>query len=621
MNGRSGGTLAEAFAASGRVSDYDVPRRIVEPLVRSLKDLAASGMTHRAIRPDNLFYRDEGRHTPLFGDCVTAPPGFDQPLAFEPIERALAGPAGRGNGDIADDIYALAVSLVVLLVGRNPVAHMSDDELLAAKVERGSYTALAERERVPMAMIEPLRGMLNDDPAERWGIDEIELWLSGRRVAPARKRAIKHAAMPLHFAGYDHVTRTTLARAMTQNVREAAAVARQGHLEPWLIRHMNAPDLADAVNEVVEGTRAHEGDLRGTDDVMIARLAIVLDPPGPIRYRGFSFVIEGFGPALAVAWLRDGHSETPSEAISLGLPGLWFAAQTTSKPGFGPLDRMFAQLRACLQAPGPGYGLERCLYETNPALPCQSPQLSNQYVTEVRELMPALDEAAGHASAGTRPMDRHIAAFIAARFSHDIEPHLTAIGDSREDKSLIGIPQPAGAAAVAAQSAAPVRPVQRHRRHARAGDQYLPQSGNAPGDRTRDSPSGAPGQPARALRPDRKRRTAPSGPGWLCRGHGRVRRGGGGDPGDRGQRRRAVRGLGPHGTAVRGDGGDGDCHLHRLGVVPVGAVLTPARPWENHPPRKQPPPRRRRPMEARGSGNPSGCCWSWCCSPSCRCRR
>jgi len=72
-----GGTLADAFSAGGRVSDYDVPRRVVEPLVRSLKDLAATAVSHRAIRPNNLFYRDESRHTPLLGDCVTAPPGFD----------------------------------------------------------------------------------------------------------------------------------------------------------------------------------------------------------------------------------------------------------------------------------------------------------------------------------------------------------------------------------------------------------------------------------------------------------------------------------------------------------------------------------------------------------------
>lgn len=433
-----GGTLAEAFASGGRVSDYDLPRRVVEPLVRSLKELSAAGITHRAIRPNNLFYRDEGRHTPLFGDCVSAPPGFDQPLAYEPIERALASPSGRGSGDLADDIYALAVTLVVLVVGRNPVAHMSDDEILAAKVERGSYTALAERERVPMALIEPLRGMLNDDPAERWGLEQIELWLSGRRVAPARNRAIKHASMPFHFAGYDHVTTTTLARAMAQNVREAAAVAREGHLEPWLIRHLNAPELADTVNEIVEGTRAYEGDLRGTEDVMVARLAIVLDPAGPIRYKGFSFVIEGFGPALAVAWLRDGNTQTPTEAIALGLPGMWLGSQTASKPGFGAHDRLFAQLRAYLQASGPGYGLERCLYESNPALPCQSPLLSNSYVTEIRELMPVLDEAAGHAS-GSRPIDRHLAAFIAARFNQDIEPHLAAIADTREDKAIIGM--------------------------------------------------------------------------------------------------------------------------------------------------------------------------------------
>ncbi|MDP6885104.1 MAG: ABC transporter permease subunit, partial [Rhodospirillales bacterium] len=60
-----------------------------------------------------------------------------------------------------------------------------------------------------------------------------------------------------------------------------------------------------------------------------------------------------------------------------------------------------------------GYGIERCLYELNPGLPCQSPHLNHDYVTRIRDLLPALDETANRVSEKTLPIDRHIAAFIA----------------------------------------------------------------------------------------------------------------------------------------------------------------------------------------------------------------
>ena len=51
------------------------------------------GLTHRAIRPDNLFFLDEAREILVMGDCVTAPAGFHQPPLLEPIERTMASPA------------------------------------------------------------------------------------------------------------------------------------------------------------------------------------------------------------------------------------------------------------------------------------------------------------------------------------------------------------------------------------------------------------------------------------------------------------------------------------------------------------------------------------------------
>ncbi len=41
--------------------------------------------------------------------------------------------------------------------------------------------------------------------------------------------------------------------------------------------------------------------------------------------------------------------------------------------------------------------------------------------------MLALDGAANRVDTKNKPMDRHIAAFIAARFEEDIHPHLKAV--------------------------------------------------------------------------------------------------------------------------------------------------------------------------------------------------
>lgn len=435
-----GRTLADAFASPDvRFSDYDVPKRLIEPLVRAIHELSGAGIVHRAIRPTNVFFADEACTTPVLGDCVTAPAGADQPPVFEPVERAMAMPSGRGEGEPEDDIYALAVTLVVALLGRDPTAGMRPDEMIQAKLERGSYGTLCERERIPMALIEPLRGMLHDEAHERWGFDEIELWLSGRRVPPARKRPVRAKPVPFAFAGEEYLHRPLLARAMAHNVREAARSIRGGQLDAWLKRTMAAPEVAAAIAESVDLARAHESDVRGSDEYLVSRTVIDLDPVGPVRYKGFSFAIDGFGPALATAWLGDGNAQMPAEIISLGLASYWLSVQPRAEARFTALDRMFAQLRGYLQAQGPGYGLERCLYETNPALPCQSPLLAPYYVVEIRELLPALDEAASRASGQTKPMDRHIAAFIAARFRHDIEPHLAALGEAREERSLIGM--------------------------------------------------------------------------------------------------------------------------------------------------------------------------------------
>jgi len=434
-----GSVMAAIRSGEARLNEYDLPRRVIEPLSKLLGDMAALGVPHRAVRANNMFYMDEDRQDLVLGDCTTSPPGFDQPSAYEPIERVLAGRGGRGEGAMEDDIYALGVSVVHLLVGGNPIAKMSEDDLIYRKLEQGSYATVCGNARVPMSLLEPVRGMLSDDNVERWGREQIDSWTNGRKQTPIQKKTAAKADAPLKFAGRDHRMSRTLAYAFSQHVAEAAKLVRDENFVAWVRRNMNEPDMADTIDGAIKAADFHAGSFQGSDDFLITHISTIFDPEGPLRYKGFNFTMDGFGDALAIEYMRKGEAQIAAEIISKDVTSLWFQAQDSMFGETGSQQRMFSQLKGFLAINEPGYGFERCLYEVNPSMPCQSPMVIKHHVVAIEGLLPALDAAASNADARSKPMDRHVNAFIAARFSQDIQPHLRAIASQREETSVIGM--------------------------------------------------------------------------------------------------------------------------------------------------------------------------------------
>ncbi len=153
-------------------------------------------MTHRGIRLGNLFFTDMAHQQFVIGEGATAPPGYDQPVIYEPIPQGMAMREGRGSGTVETDLYALGVTILVLMVGRNPVANLGDKEILRAKITQGSYQALAAGYRLPLQVLEILRSLLNDDPAQRWDMEPLELWLTGQRLSPIQTKPAIQAQRP-----------------------------------------------------------------------------------------------------------------------------------------------------------------------------------------------------------------------------------------------------------------------------------------------------------------------------------------------------------------------------------------------------------------------------------------
>ncbi|MBM3565803.1 MAG: hypothetical protein FJX42_06810 [Alphaproteobacteria bacterium] len=435
-----GGRVSELIHGNKvRLTEHDIARRVIEPLVNALHTLAGLGIPHREIRPSNMFFLDENREQIVLGDCATVPPGFDQPILFEPIERGLTAPAGRGEGELRDDIYALGVSIVALLFDALPAAKLNDDDLLSSKIEHGSSGAISHNVRLPLPLLEPLRGMLSDHVSERWGLDQTDSWLDGRKMTPMQRRTSTKTDTPMVFAGRSHITARTLARSMTQHVAEAAKFLRETDLDPWLRRALADPDTADRVKMAVDQARANPSASTSTDDHMVTRVALSLDPRGPIRYKGFSYLPEAFSTAMAVEILKRGGAQNAVETIIREYPVAWYNHPVNFGPETPAATRLFTQIRAHLQNNDYGYGVERCMYDGSLSMPCQSPLIGDEYVTRIEELLPALDRAASKVDPKTRPMDRHIAAFIAVRFHQDIEPHLKALSSARTETSLVGM--------------------------------------------------------------------------------------------------------------------------------------------------------------------------------------
>ncbi len=395
------------------VPEDQIIRGLLPSLLLALRELNMRGVTCGGLNPTNLFFKDASTTGGvLIGDCLTVPPGYGQPLLVETIERGMAQPSGRGPGSIADDLYALGVTLLVLHLGRNPLRDLDDDAILKAKMDRGTYPALTAQVRLPQNLIEPLRGLMTDDPRQRWTMADLDLWLQGRRLSPKQPQVPRKGARPFEFGGEELMHCRALARAMCRNPLAAAPLIDRGDVDKWVRRAVGDEARAEALQAAISSASIG-GRATAQEDRLVARAAIALDPPAPIRYRGLSVMPDGVGTALAEALWDGGGVQAFAELVLAQLPMFWANCQPEFRPEYVPMVQAFDGNRNLLEQTGPGFGVERLLYELAPACPCLSPQVASHYALTLPDLLLALDTVGAGTGRGKEPVDRHVAAFIA----------------------------------------------------------------------------------------------------------------------------------------------------------------------------------------------------------------
>ncbi len=411
------------------IKKIDAINLIAKTGITSLFSLRERQLTNRSIRPDNIFFADADREEIVFGEFVTSPPGFDQPIVYETIERSMAGEGGRGQGTLDDDIYALGATLAFLLQNQFPFRGKSNEQIIFSKITLNSYQALVGKKLLTRDLSGVIRGMLQDDVIERWGFKELDTWLRNQPVKLSKNVVPKKSRRAFRFGEVDHRNLKTLAYSMSTRRESALEVIKDGSIENWIAKNFKDEELINPIAVAKENFADFAETTPHADELLLSRVLMLIDPKAPITYKDISYMPDGFGSAMATEMLRGGNAEIYTESIINGIPDIWYTTSDGTNPYQYTEIEFYSKMIGYLQKAGPGFGIERCLYESNTGFACQSPIIVKENIFSIDFLLQSLNAAEKTVDTKNSPIDRHIAAFIAARSKADMDEPLSKLGD------------------------------------------------------------------------------------------------------------------------------------------------------------------------------------------------
>jgi len=409
---------------------------VVKPMVNILQDFRDKDFVHGAIRPSNMFADSTGQGLVL-GDCLSTQPSYTQPSLFEPIERAQADPISRGKGTLPDDLYAFGVSLAVMLRSQDPLEGRSEEEVIHEKIKVGSYAAITGKDRFKGSILELLRGLLHDDPSQRWTIDEVLVWLDGRRLSPKQSLNYKKAARPILFNGEKYLRSQLLAMSLDKAPHETVKLIEEGVLEQWLSRSLEDDRAVERLREAHQSSIQY-GRGSGYEDRLVANVASLLDTMGPIRFRGLRMAGDGVGAALYETIVNNRDLKLFADMFMQSIAMNWVTANENPNMDVSGLISKFDYCRNFLRQNKLGFGVERCLYLLSPEVPCLSPKLKKYYVSSPEDLMYAFESICEKGESPGLFIDRHSAAFLSVKDSKIIDSYLYDLNSADDHKNLLG---------------------------------------------------------------------------------------------------------------------------------------------------------------------------------------
>ncbi len=205
------GTVDNAFEKAGKKSEefVNIVKATISSIINNLHDIHKSGILHKDIKPENLFYADKAENLVVFGDFGISATLDAEGKANSPQFRSViyAAPEIYTPGvkneisglsyymlTTKSDWYAVGMVILYMWMGKedfNKIFDKPENELVALKLNR--------RIPIPADMPEELKkltqGLLIQEAEFRWGYEEIQRHFEGKDV-PVENILFKIAYAP-----------------------------------------------------------------------------------------------------------------------------------------------------------------------------------------------------------------------------------------------------------------------------------------------------------------------------------------------------------------------------------------------------------------------------------------
>jgi hypothetical protein len=414
---------------------------VIRNLSSVLKDMRDADFVHGNIRLSNLY--DGGGSNfekVMLGECLSTPMGYSNSVHYETIERALADPAARGMPSFEDDMYSFGVLLAMMMRPADPFPGISDADLIQHKIEHGSYATLTGKERFTGSILELLRGLLNDDPRQRWSIDDVLIWVDGRRVASKQTAALRFKAnRPLEIENHKFLRPDELAIFLPKSPSHTARLIDHGEMRMWLTRSIQDKQLEENVENAVSTAKSHGTSGINYDDRLSAFVCMALAPNFPIMYRGVKVAPQGFGRAIVDALVNSKDISPYVDIIQTQMVSFWISCASKAGVDTTELFQTFEVCRAYMRQNVIGYGIERCIYLLAPEAPCLSEKFKDYHVRTPEEMLMAYETMAAEGNRPENFFDRHIVAFLSVRDRAVIEPFLPDLNAHEKYRQTLAV--------------------------------------------------------------------------------------------------------------------------------------------------------------------------------------
>ena len=264
--------------------DIKTLREVIIPGVNAgLHALHAKGIVHRDIKPSNIFFTNN--HTSVVvGDFgISSVLNTNMSVRATGMARTLgyaAPETSTGYISKESDYYSFGVTLLHIVLGKDPFEGMTDMQILFQTVNEG----LNIPSSVDPDIASLIKGLTIKDRTLRWGYDEVIAWLKG--AAPAlpekgnvRKTLSGKAARPYRFANQYYTSLSELERAFARDWTNAKKHLYRGLIENYL--KLYGEDLASECMDLRE---------MADKDAAVFRLLYLPNPNAPLNWQGIDFV-------------------------------------------------------------------------------------------------------------------------------------------------------------------------------------------------------------------------------------------------------------------------------------------------------------------------------------------